>query len=1059
MNKLILTGMLLLGGITTASAQYTFAFEDATVPAEWVAEQGKLTVNTEHYTEGKQSLAWEVAAGEKATMLVSFTSFKTGSYAALFDLYSYAATNSALTVEFLNGDKEVQHTANVTMNFSGWREFNRVYGKDFKSKLAKTLAYVRFTLDNTEQKATQTLLFDDVKWKASTDNKRQAQDLMVKDVKEIEEGHKTLLMLYAYEPDIELTEPTAAERDDIAAIKALYPYSPQGTSSPRDLLTFRNKIKALNIIRYADGTVQGNPIISSASDISMDGMNQLLLLLNGIAASTKEDDGKLFADLFDLVIDQGVMYRYDRLPSNNYTVVRDYPKLLLNLLPKCTEKQTVELLKMVRWVSEAGWAYADQAYLSTELSSDVIYNYLSHFFSYAVYQPDVQVAVRELKSMSRFLERVLAPVPGGYDTVKPDGLGFHHGTHYNNYMYAYNGWMDAAYNLKGTSFRVSKTACEYIKKAVLTCYQMANRSNTGFNYYANSLSGRHPLDGGHIVQFSKAYFEKLIEVSTDVLGSQDSELASAYNYFLMSDKYDAPQADYAGFYQFNYSPIGVYRHADWVVTMRSPTTRMWGAEIYSKTSRFSRYQSHGTMEVLYNGALNNSGLPTGPVGYDWNVAPGGTTVHYTSWKEMMPKGSLTQRFDQFTKTKNFAGALSFGDCGMFACDFDQVDTWGGQCFTPTNLVFKKSVYAFDGMLIDLGSGISSSGSYADNRITATNLFQEVGSDMGALTVNGGTMVSGDAEKNLATGESRWFVTPKGTGYYVPQGNDAVVVKYGEQEGPNEDGSDVDNPAKAIATKAYINHGVKPSDKNYMFVMVPKTTPDAMKSLVAEIGSDGGKCFSILSQTDKFHALTYKPKNITAYAFFEAVDDTKLPGVKSVGSEMLLMYQPNDNGSIHLAVCNPNLRPQSISTSLGDWLPGETVTSITLEGEWYTDQKTEGLKINAPVNGQTVIELTLNHGLPIHIYMGPKGFTSIGSNNADEAWIDVTQMGNDVHVTLTEQATAPTQIELYSVEGVKLSEVTLPAGERSASIRLLNEKAVQVLRIVNGEKVNVVKCMN
>ena len=1058
MNKLIVTGILLLGGISTASAQYTFAFEDATVPAEWVAEQGKLTVNTAHYTEGKQSLAWEVPAGEKASVLVNFTSFKTGSYAAFFNLYSYNATNSALTVEFLNAEKEAQHTANVTMNFSGWREFNRVYGKDFKSKLAKTLAYVRLTLDNTGQKAAQTLLFDDVKWKASADNKRQAQDLMVKDVKVIEEGHKTLLTLYAYEPDIDLSEPTAAEREGIAAIKASYPYQPQGVTNPRELVNYRTRIKALNIVRHTDGTVQGSPVIGSISEVSMDGMNKLLLMLNGIAASTKEEDSKLFADFFDLVVDQGVMYRFDRLPSNNYTVVRDYPKLLLNLLPKCNEKQSVELLKMVRWVTEAGWAYADLAYLSTEFSSDVIYNYLSHFLSYAAYQPDAQVAVRELKSMSRFLERVLTPVPGGYDTVKPDGLGFHHGTHYNNYMYAYNGWMDAAYNLKATPFRVSKTACDYIKKAVLTCYQMANRSNTGSNYYANSLSGRHPLDGGHVVQFSKAYFEKLIEVSTDVLGSQDSELASAYNYFLMSDKYDAPQADYAGFYQFNYSPIGVYRHADWVVTMRSPTTRMWGAEIYNKTSRFSRYQSHGTMEVLYNGGLAESGLPTGPVGYDWNVAPGGTTVHYTSWKEMMPKGNLTQRFDQFTKTKDFAGALSFGDCGMFACDFDQVDTWGGQCFTPTNLVFKKSVYAFDGMLIDLGSGISSSGSYGDDRITATNLFQEVGSDMGILTVNGSAMAAGDAEKNLTAGEARWLVTPKGTGYYVPQGNDAVVVKYGEQEGPNEDGSDVDNPAKAIATKAYINHGVKPSDKSYTFVMVPKTTPDAMKSLAEEMGKDGGKYFSILSQTDKFHALTYKPKNITAYVFFEAVDDTKLPGVKSVGSEMLLMYQPNDNGSIHLAVCNPNLRPQAVSSALGDWLSGETVTSITLEGEWYTDQVAEGLKVNAPANGQTIIELTLNHGLPIHIYMGPKGFTSVDTNSAEEDWVHIAQTGKNVYVTLTEEATVATQIELFSAEGMKLSEMNLPAGERSASIRLLDDKAVQVLRVVNGEKVNIVKCI-
>ena len=134
-------------------------------------------------------------------------------------------------------------------------------------------------------------------------------------------------------------------------------------------------------------------------------------------------------------------------------------------------------------------------------------------------------------------------------------------------MYAYNGWTDAVYNLKGTAFRISETAYNYMKKAVLACYIMSNRSNTGSNYYANSLSGRHPLDGGHVNQFSKAYLEKFIEIGTDIFGTEDTELTSAYNYFLLSNKYNAPEADYTGFYQFNYSPIGVYRGSDWVVTM------------------------------------------------------------------------------------------------------------------------------------------------------------------------------------------------------------------------------------------------------------------------------------------------------------------------------------------------------------------------------------------------------------------------------------------------------------------------------------------------------------
>lgn len=1054
MNKTGIISLFVYSSLFTASAQYSFSFEDAAVPSQWVAEQGVLSQSTEHATDGSKSLCWEVPAGQKASLSVKFTQFRTSTtIASVFDIYSLKATDTPLTVDFLNANQDPQLTANVVINFKGWREFNRVYGLDFKSKTAKTLASVRFTLDNT---GNNTVYFDNVNFKGSSNSSRQAMDLMAKDVRYISNGHKNLLEIYAFEPDIEETDPTAEELKDIESIKAFYQYSPTPAETPRSLRDTRNMIKGLNIVRNPDGSVNGNAIIKSSTDITVTKQRELLLQLNAMAASTTSGDADLFNDFIDLVIDQGVMYRYAQLPSNNYSVVREYPRLLLNLISKCSVEQQTEILKMVRWIAETGWAYADMDYLSTEFSSDIIYNYFTHFISYAAYQPDTRLAVRELKAMSRFLERVVTPVPGGYDTVKPDGTGFHHGTHYNNYMYAYNGWTDAAHNLKGTSFRVSKAAYDYMKKAVLSCYIMSNRSNTDNNYYANSLSGRHPLDGGHVNQFKKSYLDKLIEIGIDIIGKEDTELTSAYNYFLMTDKYNAPEADYTGFYQFNYSPIGVYRGQDWVVTMRAPTTRVWGAEIYSGTSRFSRYQSHGTMEVVYSGALTNSGLPLSPNGYDWNVAPGGTTVHYNSWKEMMPKQNTTQRFDQFTATKDFAGALTWGDCGMFACDFDQVDKWGSECFVPTNLVFKKSVFAFDGMLISLGSNISSYGSYSSDRVTATNLFQEVGSNMGTLNINGLMMAAGDNARDMVSGTDIWMVTPKGTGYYIPKGNDNITVKYGEQEGPDENGSDVDNPSTAIAAKAYINHGVKPTDKQYVFVMVPKTDAEKMQSLGQNIAE--GSIYTILSQTDKFHALMYKPAEITAYSFFEAVDDTKLDIVKAVGSEMLLMHQYQADGSLCLAVCNPNLRPQSKSTSLGDWLPGETVTSITLDGEWVTDKNAKEYQINAHENGRTVINLKLNEGLPVYIDLVRKNAASIDDLEVDGNWLRTSRAGNEVTVELIQPNDTDAIIELYSIDGRLVDRQIIEAGQYKSSMKLPLYSAAYLLRVNNGNRTKVVKCM-
>lgn len=44
----------------------------------------------------------------------------------------------------------------------------------------------------------------------------------------------------------------------------------------------------------------------------------------------------------------------------------------------------------------------------------------------------------------------------------------------------------------------------------------------------------------------------------------------------MTDKYDIEPAKVDGYYQFNYSPAGIYRQNNWVATMRSATTQFWG---------------------------------------------------------------------------------------------------------------------------------------------------------------------------------------------------------------------------------------------------------------------------------------------------------------------------------------------------------------------------------------------------------------------------------------------------------------------------------------------------
>ena len=270
------------------------------------------------------------------------------------------------------------------------------------------------------------------------------------------------------------------------------------------------------------------------------------------------------------------------------------------------------------------------------------------------------------------------------------------------------------------------------------------------------MGGRHPYTGTQ-VSFTQALFDELIAIGGDILGTGiDHELAACYNYFFKTDKYkEAGVCNLDGFYSFNYSPAGVYRYGDWVATMRCPTTRFWGGELYSRQNRFGRYQSHGTLEIVYEGNLARSGYPSDPsqlaAGWDWNMPCGSTTVHYPTWKDLLPNGNDTDRFDQYTLTTNFSGALSWGDCGMFAAAFDQGDSWGNRRYTPTNLTFCKSVFAFDGILVSLGTGISAVGDYPDTWQTATNLFQHIGKGDLPFMVDGTEPAQGDTLRLAACG--------------------------------------------------------------------------------------------------------------------------------------------------------------------------------------------------------------------------------------------------------------------------------------------------------------------
>lgn len=759
-------------------------------------------------------------------------------------------------------------------------------------------------------------------------------------------------------------KPTKEELAGLDKLKTAYFVNPSKVSDV-ELQKARDYVASCNI-SYKDGIATG-VVLGIGEKVDKSLLLGISTTLNALASSSVEADKKLCRIFIDYILAQGVAEGIDFvIPYNDYSTVRNLPKGYFASLAVATDKQKEELLKFMAWILEYKKVKLSESEYLSKLNADGITNVVQHYFTYAVSQPKPEVAIENLKLIVRYLNRHTEYVPGEKDMLKIDGTGFHHKTHYNNYMYAYDSWIKMAYNLKGTLFRVDLDAFKRMRKATIAMYLMATRSKNDTRYTANSLSGRNPYGkNGVKVQVPKASFKKLVEIGGDLQNEAfDKELAAAYNFFFMTDEYKVEAVNYDGFYQFNYSPAGIYRGDNWVVTMRSPTTKFWGAEIYNKTNRFGRYQSHGSLEVMYEGSLVKSGCPNDDMsgGWDWNVIPGTTTVHYTSWKDMMPLANTAQRFDQYTKTTNFAGALSMNQMGIFAADFDQIDKWGKQTYEPTNLVFRKSVFAIENMLFCMGSNISASGNYEDDMITATNLFQSIKYPVSGKLIMDSNAIDEGYDDTLNSDKSHWFITPQSTGYIIPKGNDKLILKYGKQTSPKQTGEDVEKPETVVtAAKAYLDHGVKTSNKGYFFIVMPNVKEDAIRQM-ADVNVDKNDVFEILRQDSVLHILNYKPKKATAYSIFAPNEHIDTGLLKGSATQLLLIVKEESPSHITIAVCNPNLNP--VADSEFGWRSSPTEASIVLKGRWQNVLNNENIKLNR-VGEDTKVNFTLQDGEPLY----------------------------------------------------------------------------------------------
>lgn len=662
------------------------------------------------------------------------------------------------------------------------------------------------------------------------------------------------------------------------------------------------------------------------------------------------------------------------------------------------------------------------------INTDHIYNKLDALIPLVKCFSTDDEQYRYMLTLSRFVSRFVSTYTNGtHDGLKPDGSGFHHWNNYEVYMYAYKTAINTLKMLSNTRFQIDSNAYLVFRNAVV--HKLMNTNDDGF--LSLCMTGRSG-DWGEI-QVDQSSLKDLALIGGDIMSltTADPVIAGIYNrrYGVESSfNYTTIAPFYEGFYQNNHASTGVFRTNNTVIISKGFNNVFWGAEIYSSANRYGRYQSYGTLSVVYPGNRNANGFNN--TKWDWNYNPG-TTTKLLSWNELI---AGWKRIDE-NSNKRFSGSLQynlqnngfldnvFGTYGMFAMDFQEKINLGFGGITapdthdPT-FTFKKSNFYFDDIIICLGSDISNTDT---SHNTVTTLYQNCTTPSDVI-VNNSTYNLTDVTSTYPESNDNWVLDNFGTGFYIVNQSGDLKVQRKDQAVPshNQNNPSVLNPATQAAI-GFIDHGVSPSNEDYEYVVVPNTNASIMQSLETSFSNSATKPYEILNKSNNSHIIKHKATGIYGFALFNI--NTSISGNTNIISNdypCLIMYESlNSNEEMKLSLSNPDLGLPS-RRSYNQY----TIQAIqvTFDGEWELVQPHADISLVSSNLNSTTFNFLTYQGLPIEATFKKTNILSIDNvNNTENSIFLYPNPINDIlHIKNTDLDLSDTKI--YNILGQEFTSL-------------------------------------
>lgn len=489
----------------------------------------------------------------------------------------------------------------------------------------------------------------------------------------------------------------------------------------------------------------------------------------------------------------------------------------------------------------------------------------------------------------------------------------------------------------------------------------------------------------------------------------DREMASVFLAFTQGSKNAKHEALAAGFRAAGVEPwrypghltlngaaMAAHRRDDWLVVVGGIFKHRRGKEVnlaYTGTTN-ARYAKNGSIFVV------SSGTPTSPWasghrfdGWDGRFQPGATSL--------------------FNKPKaGFEGPGFLHSQSAFGggTDIDGNGVWGME-FVPDDksLEFRKSVFFFGNRVTvvttDVRHGVGAKIDETQCPILTTlyqNAFGHGGSkdqtnrDVPPAEepcwIDGREVRQFPHQESLDGSTAHWLIDNKRTGYFIHAGNPPLkverrrqtwlyylpeyvknaAVKTPEAWAAWTKTPEYQDPANYTASEgnfaaAWFDHGAKPDEPACVYTLMPRATPEAMRTLAGTMAAGDAAPYAILQKDTAAHVLFDRESNTTGYVLFEAGEVSSPGPLRKVNRPCWAMLCQRD-GRLRLSVASTDLERWRLE---GFVAQGDIV--LHLAGRWKIAKLAKDAPADcsaSPVGDKTKVTIPYRDFMPVRILLEP-----------------------------------------------------------------------------------------